>query len=300
MLGLVSIYLYITFRTRRLKRDKAILEKEVASRTQQVVQQKDIIERKNKDITDSINYAKRIQEAILPSKETVKRLFPASFILYKPKDIVSGDFYWMEQCGNRNFVAAVDCTGHGVPGAFMSIVGYNLLNQAVNEHGIDQPAVILNEINRGLSKQLRQQNETISVRDGMDIALCAIDSKEKKLLYAGANNPLWIIRKGELIQVKADKQPIGIYNEDEMKQFTLHEMDLHSEDMIYIFSDGYADQFGGHAGKKFKYKGFQQLLLSISLMSLNKQRDVLERTIEEWRGELEQVDDILVIGIKVD
>jgi serine phosphatase RsbU (regulator of sigma subunit) len=206
----------------------------------------------------------------------------------------------MEQCGNRNLVAAVDCTGHGVPGAFMSIVGYNLLNQAVNEHGIDQPAVILNEINRGLSKQLRQQNETISVRDGMDIALCAIDSKEKKLLYAGANNPLWIIRKGELIQVKADKQPIGIYNEDEMKQFTLHEMDLHSEDMIYIFSDGYADQFGGHAGKKFKYKGFQQLLLSISLMSLNKQRDVLERTIEEWRGELEQVDDILVIGIKVD
>jgi len=293
------IYIYIKWRTIKFQRDKAILEREVKTRTQEVVQQKDVIERKNKDITDSINYAKRIQQAILPPKETMQKLFPQSFVLYKPKDIVSGDFYWVEQYGQYHFIAAVDCTGHGVPGAFMSIVGHNLLNQAVNEHGIGRPAVILNEMNKNLFKQFSQQSEALTVRDGMDIAICAVDPKNKKLQYAGANNPLWIIRNNELIQVKADKQPIGTYIGDGLKPFVNHEIELQKGDLIYIFSDGYADQFGGPQGKKFKYKSFQKLLLDNCNLSMDQQCSILDNSIEEWRGDLEQVDDILVIGIRI-
>ncbi|MDF2438758.1 MAG: putative periplasmic ligand-binding sensor domain protein [Bacteroidota bacterium] len=299
LLILAGIYIYTTFRTRKLKRDKLILEKEVQSRTFEVVQQKDIIEKKNKDITDSINYARRIQQAILPSNETIKRYFPSSFVLYKPKDIVSGDFYWMETNGKKNFVAAVDCTGHGVPGAFMSIVGYNLLNQALNEHGIDKPSVILNGMNRGLSKQLRQHVDEITVRDGMDLALCAFDFENNKLQYAGANNPLWVLRNNEMIKIKADKQPIGTFSEMESKPFTNHEIDLQSGDQIFLFSDGFADQFGGPDGKKFKYRSLEALLLKLAALPMEEQKKRLDTAIEEWRGNLEQVDDILVIGIRV-
>jgi serine phosphatase RsbU (regulator of sigma subunit) len=293
------VYIYIRVRTKKLQRDKEELEREVKSRTSEVVLQKDIIERKNKDITDSITYAKRIQQAILPTEQVVKKLFPNSFVLYKPKDIVSGDFYWMEQVGSQNFFAAVDCTGHGVPGAFMSIVGYNLLNQAVNERGIYEPAKILDEMNNGLSKQLRQQGDSMTVRDGMDLSLCSFDTQTKMLQYAGANNSLWLIRNNELSIVKADKCPIGTYVGETLKTFTNHSMQLHEGDLIYLFTDGYADQFGGKDGKKFKYKQLQQLILEMKDNKMHVQLQVLEKTINNWRGDLEQVDDILIVGIKV-
>ncbi len=293
------VYIYIRVRTKKLQRDKEELEREVKSRTSEVVLQKDIIERKNKDITDSITYAKRIQQAILPTEQVVKKLFPKSFVLYKPKDIVSGDFYWMEQVGSQNFVAAVDCTGHGVPGAFMSIVGYNLLNQAVNERGIYEPAKILDEMNNGLSKQLRQQGDSMTVRDGMDLSLCSFDIKTNVLQYAGANNSLWLVRNNELHIVKADKCPIGTYVGETLKSFTNHSIQLQEGDLIYLFTDGYADQFGGKDGKKFKYKQLQQVILEMNDKQMDVQLQVLENTINNWRGDLEQVDDILIVGIKV-
>ncbi|MCC6690221.1 MAG: SpoIIE family protein phosphatase [Bacteroidia bacterium] len=266
---------------------------------QQINEQKMIVEEKNKNITDSINYAKRIQDAILPSDEKVNSLLPESFVLFLPKDIVSGDFYWCEQWGNQTLIAAVDCTGHGVPGAFMSIVGFNLLNQCVHEHGLTKPAVILNNLNRGLSKIIKQKSKNDSVKDGMDISLCSINRKNKKLEFAGAYNPLWLIRNGGLTEIKADKTPIGASAENTFPSFTNYEVDLQSGDAIYIFSDGYPDQFGGPAGKKFKYKQLQQLLLSIQSKSMAEQKQALIDTIKRWAGSLEQVDDILIIGVKI-
>ncbi|MEW6467949.1 MAG: tetratricopeptide repeat protein [Bacteroidota bacterium] len=258
-----------------------------------------LIEEKNKDITDSIKYAKRIQEAIFPPEETRLRIMPESFILYKPKDIVSGDFYWIEQWGNKTLFAAVDCTGHGVPGAFMSIVGCNLLNQAVNEHGISKPGLILNALNKGVSKTLRQKYEESSVKDGMDIALCSIDRKAGLLEFAGAYNSVYIVRNGQLNEINGDKFPVGIFFGEEMKMFSNHEVPVNAGDQVYVFSDGYADQFGGPSGKKFKYKRLKELILSVCDLSMEKQKEILADTIEKWRGDLEQVDDILVMGVRV-
>jgi serine phosphatase RsbU (regulator of sigma subunit)/Tfp pilus assembly protein PilF len=275
------------------------------------------IEHKNKEITDSIKYAKRIQQAILPPDDHIRKMFPQSFIVYKPKDIVSGDFYWMERWGTQVLLAAVDCTGHGVPGALMSVVGYNLLNQAVNEHGLARPGLILNALNKGISNTLRQKMEESSVKDGMDIALVSFDLQRMRLEYAGAYNPLYLIRNGQLIEIKGDKFPVGIFIGEEMKHFTNHEMELQPGDTFYIFTDGYADQFGMPGeewskpreaafakaaevkGKKFKVRRLQELLLSIQQQSMEEQGRSLNTTIEQWKGELEQVDDILVIGVRV-
>ncbi len=257
------------------------------------------IENKNKDITDSINYAKRLQEAILPTAEFERTFKEKGFILYKPKDIVSGDFYWMWKTNNLIYIAAVDCTGHGVPGAFMSIVGYNLLNQAVKEHKISEPAKILNEINKGITDTLRQYEEESTVKDGMDIALCCINTDTLELQYAGAYNPIWIISSGEFKEIKADKFPIGTFIGEEINSFTNNTFQLTKGDSVYMYTDGYADQFGGPKGKKFKYKKFQELLLENHLKPMNNQRAILEQTITQWKGDLEQVDDILVIGIQV-
>jgi len=256
----------------------------------------DIIKEKNKDITDSIKYAKRIQEAILPPDKLVKQCLPESFVLYKPKDIVSGDFYWIENAGDKILVAAVDCTGHGVPGAFVSIVGHNGLSRVFNEFKITQPALILDKLNEIVGETFRQQDNK-EVKDGMDIALCSIDFKNLTLEYAGAMNSLYLINNGELKEVKADKQPIGAF--DNRKNFTNHLIKLTAGDCIYIFSDGYADQFGGPKGKKFLYKKFQDLLLSIHKSPMNEQKEILDKAIMEWKGKHEQVDDILVIGVKI-
>ena len=272
---------------------------ELFNLNQRLKQETDRVAQVNRELTDSIRYAKRIQQAILPSKKLVKRQLTDSFILFKPKDIVSGDFYWMEQVGDSIIFAAADCTGHGVPGAFMSIIGHNGLNKAVNELGMDQPDEILNFLDIYLQITLNNNDHT-NVRDGMDIAICKLDYKNLKLEYAGAFNPFYLIRDGELIEIKADRRSIGGNDSDEiLKLFTNHQIDLQEGDAFYIFSDGFADQFGGEHGKKFRYKNFKNLLLDIQGNSMTTQRQLLDETIENWKGDLEQLDDIIVIGVQV-
>lgn len=280
-------------------RTKQKVNRLLETQNQEIEVQKTLLEEKNKDITDSIRYAQRIQEATLPPDELVNNLLPQSFILFKPKDIVSGDFYWIEQWGKQTLVAAVDCTGHGVPGAFMSIVASNLLNEAVIEHGLTQPAAILNSVRKGLAKILRKKQDDGQVKDGMDAALISINFSENKLEYAGAYNPMWIIRNGELTEIKADKTPIGVGMHDEDKPFTNNAVELQKGDCIYLFTDGYADQFGGPKGKKFKYSSLKELFLQNHKLPMPAQKDILDSSIEKWKGDLEQVDDILIIGIKI-
>lgn len=256
------------------------------------------IELQKKHITDSIYYARRIQNAILPPNEYVKELIPDSFIFYKPKDIVSGDFYWIIHKEDKIMFAAVDCTGHGVPGAFMSIVGNNQLNYAVNVRGARKSSNILDALNRGVTDTLRQQRAKSSVRDGMDIALCVYDPKKKKLQFAGAYRPLYLIRNKELFQYKGDKFPIGAYVDEELQTFENNEIDVKKGDVIYIFSDGYPDQFGGEDGGKFLIKHFRNYLFEIHDKPMDEQKQLLDKKLLEWRGKLEQVDDILIIGVK--
>jgi len=259
-----------------------------------------IVEEKNKDITDSIRYAKRLQTAILKPENTLSSYFDDGFILFKPKDIVSGDFYWFEKFGNLSLIAAADCTGHGVPGAFMSIIGCNLLSQAVNEYAITQPAAILNSINKGLTKVLQQKGDADSfVTDGMDIALCSFDTEKMLVEYSGAFNPMWLIRNDEVIEFTADKFPVGAFIDSQVRIFNSHKVPVQKGDMIYMFSDGYADQFGGPLGKKFKYKPLQKILLDIYKKPANEQRTILNKAFESWIGNLEQIDDVLIIGIRI-
>ncbi len=288
-----------------LAENERILEQKVKERTAEVVEKQKEVELQNEkiselyeEVTDSIKYAKGLQEAILPPDEFVKREMPDSFVLYKPKDIVSGDFYWIEKKGTKIYFAAVDCTGHGVPGAFMSIVGYNALNEALRTN--DEPGKILDALNKGISKTLHNNAMgSTTTKDGMDLALCCYDSKTKELQYAGAYNPLYLIRNGVVNQVKADKFAIGGYYEDSSKKYTNHVIQLQEKDYIYVFSDGYADQFGGPKGKKFMYKRFRDYLLTLNGKSMKSQKDFLNNTIEQWKGPLEQIDDILVIGMHI-
>ncbi len=262
-------------------------------------EQKKIIEEKNKDITDSIKYAKHIQDALLPNKELMQKVFKEHVIYYQPKDIISGDFYWVEQKGNKLFFALADCTGHGVPGAIMSIIGHSGINKAINEMNLQAPANILNQLNRYVHETLQQDYENSTVRDGMDIAFCTIDLETKKLHFAGANNPVYIIRDNTLHELKGNHFAIGGFWGDELKPYTEKQFDLKEGDMIYTFSDGYPDQFGGPGGKKFKYNQFRDLLLSICTRSSVEQHQQLHQTITNWMGDLEQIDDICVVGVKV-
>ncbi len=273
--------------------------KNIEEQKEQIQIQHAQLEYKNKEITDSIKYAKHLQLAILPPDNLVNKLLPDSFVLYKPKDIVSGDFYWIEEWGGKILVAAADCTGHGVPGAFMSIVGNNLLQQAVNVFGLIKPSLILNNVNKNISRMLHQSEESSSVKDGMDIALISIDKKSNILEYAGAYNPMWIINNGSVKEIIADKHPVGAFVGEELKQFTNHEIQLNKGDIVYIFTDGYADQFGGPKGKKFKYKQLQELLLSMNHLPMKEQKELLDKKIEDWKGSLEQIDDILLMGIRI-
>jgi ligand-binding sensor domain-containing protein/serine phosphatase RsbU (regulator of sigma subunit) len=293
------LFTYIKLRERKLRHEKKILEDKVNERTAEVLEKNKELDEINKDITASIRYAKRIQDAILPPDDYVRKHLPETFILFKPKDIVSGDFYWMEEKQDTVIFAAVDCTGHGVPGAFMSIVGHNLLDRVVGEQNITQPARILDELNRSISDTLRQTDlEDNTVRDGMDIALCSFNKKTGVLEFAGAYNPLWLLRNGEIVEVKANKFPIGNSRAGDTNRFTNHQIPLQKGDTIYIFSDGYSDQFGGPNGKKFKASALKQLLLGATHLSMAEQKKLLNRTIEDWRGNHEQVDDILVIGVR--
>jgi len=262
-----------------------------------LAEQRDKIVEQKQAITDSIIYAKRIQSAVLPSKEFAEEILPEHFILFKPRDIVSGDFFWMTQKGSKTIVVAADCTGHGVPGAFMSMLGVSFLNDIVNKNETVQANLILNKLRADVKRTLDQTGKKDEAKDGMDIALCIIDYETNKLQYAGAYNPLYLYRKDELLQIKADKMPIGIYIK-EKESFTNHELDLQKGDTFYIFSDGYVDQFGGARGEKFKSKKFKELLLNLQSKKLSEQKEILDNTLTEWRGEYSQLDDICVIGVR--
>ena len=271
-----------------------------------------LIENKNKEIVDSINYSKRLQDAILPGPDVIKEWLPKSFVIYKPKAVVSGDFYWVEHLNDYTYFAAADCTGHGVPGALVSVVCSNALNRAVNEFKIIEPAEILNKTRELVIETFAKSGE--DVKDGMDIALCAI--KDQKVVFSGSNNPLWIVRQNDLItekqkqkkstvigdycsliEFKANKQPIGLHVG--MTDFTQENIQLYPGDRLYIFTDGFADQFGGKRNKKFKYKPFKQFLIDLHQQDFNTHKDLINDAFERWKGELEQVDDICIIGIKI-
>jgi serine phosphatase RsbU (regulator of sigma subunit) len=255
--------------------------------------QKEIVEEAHQEIKDSIAYAKRIQSAILPPNKLIKEYLKEYFILYKPKDVVAGDFYWVEHKDGKVLFAAADCTGHGVPGAMVSVVCNNALNRSVREHGLKIPGEILAMTRDIVIEEFEKSEE--DVKDGMDVALCSLEGM--KLQYAGAHNPLWIIRNGEIIETKANKQPIGKF--DNPEPYTTHSFELEQGDSIYIFSDGYVDQFGGEKGKKFKAKAFRELLLSIQNKTMEEQKLVIDETFENWKGSLEQIDDVCVIGVRV-
>lgn len=298
-------------RTREIQQQK----EEILAQRDAIEDQRDLLADKNKSIqdaykeiqaqkkhiTDSIVYAQRIQNAILPSDKIINKLIPENFILYKPKDIVSGDFYWVDKIPNKSIIAAVDCTGHGVPGAFMSIIGTNELNFALHSKKAKHASEILDALSEGVERSLSQEAEKSSVKDGMDIALCVIDYKNMILEFAGAYNPLYLVRNGEMQIFKADKYAIGSHSDYPERKYTNHIIPLEKDDVLYIFSDGYPDQFGGPKGRKFMYKRFREYLLEISNQPLALQKELLQKENADWMGmgkEI-QVDDIIVIGIKI-
>jgi serine phosphatase RsbU (regulator of sigma subunit)/Tfp pilus assembly protein PilF len=261
-----------------------------------ITEQKKVVEEKNHEILDSIRYAKHIQEAILPHGQYVRKILAEHFILYKPKDIVSGDFYFVEETDTHKYFAAVDCTGHGVPGAFISIVGANGLSRCVKEFRISDPGQLLDKLNELVNETLRQKMHESRIRDGMDIALCVLDKKTNVLRYAGANNPLYYVRKGVLTEIKANGQPIGTFMEENSAAFTTHTLEVQQGDVYYVFTDGFADQFGGPKGKKYKYKQLKDFLTKIHNSPAAGQKKKLEEEFEAWRGNLEQIDDLCIIG----
>lgn len=293
ILSFLNLYLFY-FRTRALRKSNKILrEKEEAAKL--VLIQKNILSSRNKSIVESLNYAERIQKAMFTRESDIAEMFPDFFIMQKPKDIVSGDFYWGKKIKDTIFLAAVDCTGHGVPGAFMSLIGLELFRQIICAMKVYTPGKIIDEINNSFD-QIFDKVDDLTVRDGMDLTLCAVNTKTNMLEFAGAFNPLYIIRNREIIEIKGDKTMVGPYMGIERRPFTNHRFQLKSRDRIYMFSDGYADQFGGPEGKKFKYRRFRHLLLSLSDKPLRGQNKILESSINEWKGDIEQVDDILVMG----
>lgn len=285
---------YIKIREQNLIKEKVILEEKVEERTAEVVQKSMEIEEKNRDITASIRYAERIQRAMLPKEDT----FQETFVLFMPKDIVSGDFYWMYDNGDWQFIAVVDCTGHGVPGAFMSIIGHNSLNKVVREYGLTRPSAIVDQLNIEVMKALLQRHEK-AITDGMDLALIAYNKKNFTLEFAGAFNPLYLVRRGEVIVYRGDRNPIGMTTTDEKKNFTNHIVDIQPGDLLYMCTDGYADQFGSSEVKKYKSAKVKKLLASIWNLPMSEQKNRLEKEILAWKGELDQVDDILFIGTKI-
>jgi ligand-binding sensor domain-containing protein/serine phosphatase RsbU (regulator of sigma subunit) len=290
----VSLVSFFFWRTTQLRKHQKLLRKLVSERTVELTHQKEIVEHKNKEITASINYAQRIQKAILPSVKTFKEKFENSFILYNPKDIVAGDFYWLETIGDLTMFAACDCTGHGVPGAMVSVVCHNALNRAIREMGLREPSAILDKTAEMVIESFSKSGDEI--RDGMDISLCVYNSKTKVLEWAGANNPLFFIQNGELTEIKGDKQAIG--KNERVHPFKNHSFQVVDGIRAYIFSDGFADQFGGKNGKKLTKKRFNELLLTIQNKTMGEQGLELEQFILNYRKDLEQTDDILIIGVQ--
>jgi serine phosphatase RsbU (regulator of sigma subunit) len=308
LLAWLILYWLQKIQIKKLNEKNIQLETIVKQRTAEITLQKKLVEEKNKEIVDSINYAKRIQNAILPPSRIVKEYLEKSFIIYKPKDIVAGDFYWLEvlRQGTDDLIlfAAADCTGHGVPGAMVSVICNNGLNRSVREHHINETGKILDKTREIVIQEFEKSDD--EVKDGMDISICGLNLSTNQLQWSGANNPLWIIRNGVLIEYKPDKQPIGKF--ENQQPFTTHFIDLFVGDTIYIFTDGFADQFGGEKGKKFMYKPFKNLLLEIQQMDMSQQKEVIEEAFENWKtwkvaGEIvretEQIDDVCIIGVRI-
>ncbi|MCK5823417.1 MAG: DUF4154 domain-containing protein [Bacteroidales bacterium] len=328
---LISIFIFFIYRsykiiklsTKQLEEKNTAIEKqnfeieqqkeELQSQHDEIQSQNLILQRvfnniklKNKELTDSIKYAQRIQQSIFPTDRIINELLPNSFILFEPKEILSGDFYFIKKSkvlknktnNEKIIVSAVDCTGHGVPGALMSIVGKDLLDHSISELGLIKPSEILESLNTGIKNTFYQNNAGIVAKDGMDMSLITIEQKTKVLEFAGAKNPIYLIRNNSLSIFKGDIYEIGNYEKTE-NIYTNHQLQLQKDDIIYLFSDGYADQFGGEKGKKFLYKAFQQLLLKIHQKPLVEQRRILLNEFIEWKGEQEQIDDVLIIGIRI-
>lgn len=315
LIGIAAIALFLVIskiRERKLIHDKKVLEQKVKERTieiqekaeeirvqrDEIVKQRDEILGQKEEITASINYAKRIQNAVLPLQDHFHKAFHDNFILFKPRDIVSGDFYWIAEDKNKIYFTAADCTGHGVPGAFMSMLGISSLNEIINNENDNLTANrILNLLREKIKFSLHQTGKEGENKDGMDIALCIFNKKSNILEYAGAYNPLYLIRNGELHEYKADRMPIGIYH-IEKESFTNNEIEIKKDDIIYIFSDGYADQFGGPAQSKFKSANMKKMLLEIWNRPMEEQKQIIEERFNKWKGKLDQIDDIILIGIK--
>jgi len=279
-----------------LRRHNETLEELVVERTKEIQIQKDIIQAKNQDITDSIMYAQKIQLAILTPKDHLKRLFPEHFILYLPKDIVSGDFYWLSEKDDKIFLTAADCTGHGVPGAFMSMLGVTLLNEIIDRPNVKNAADVLNELRNNIIKQLHQRPDNQS-RDGMDMSLCIIDKRMKNINFAAAYNPLLMISNNELFEYKGNRMPVALHFEN--LPFEAVNINYKDGDKIYIFSDGYIDQFGGEKNRKFMISNFKKLIVAISDFPMKEQKKLLLDTHNQWKGDGHQIDDIIVFGIEL-
>jgi serine phosphatase RsbU (regulator of sigma subunit)/ligand-binding sensor domain-containing protein len=320
ILFFLGIYTIVRLNTKRLRAANLRLELIVKERTAEVEQQRDVvinqknqIERIASEVTDSINYARYIQNTIFPKDEKLEEIMREHFVLFKPKDIVSGDFYWVSNIEEMAIIAVGDCTGHGVPGAFMSMLGTAYLNEIVNKEYITHPGVILRRLRKEVIRSLQQKGEMGEQKDGMDVALCTIDHKSMKMQFAGANNPVYIVRDSNieeaslflrekkentrLYEIKGDHMPIGIYYK--LDDFNMHEIDIFKGDSIYLFSDGFADQFGGPEGKKFSYGKFRKQLIDLAGKPMKEQKEVLKKSVEEWMGTNSQVDDIIVFGFKI-
>ena len=277
-----------------------MVEKLIAidSNISKIIEAEEIIIQKNLDITDSIEYAKRIQQAMLPPYQHIENISKNNFIIYMPKEIISGDFYWISKVKEETILIVADCTGHGVPGAFMSMLGIALLNKIVNERSISEPANILNRLRIDIINSLRQTGEENETQDGMDISVVKINKEKNKLTFAGAMNPSFILRNNEIIELEADKMPIGIHHNVKLP-FGQHEHNLHKNDILLMFSDGYVDQFGGIKNKKFKLKNLKKLFLEMENQDMEEQKSILLEKYKNWKGKEEQIDDILMIGLKL-
>jgi serine phosphatase RsbU (regulator of sigma subunit) len=294
----VSVFMFINYRTAQLAKEKKILAEKVEERTVELKTTNDKLSVAFNDIKDSINYAKKIQNAILPLDEEIRKALPQSFVLFKPRDVVSGDFYWFNKKNNKVYIAAVDCTGHGVPGAFMSMIGNSLLNEIVSSKGEHDAASILKQLHQAVRKALKQDRDSYESKDGMDLALAVLDTTNNTLQYSGAKRSLYYFIQNQFSEVKADKQSIGGVEMQDNYEFTNHNFELKKGDTFYLFTDGYVDQFGGPNGKKFSSKRLKETLETLQDLSLQDQGKRLNEVIETWKSELEQVDDILVIGIR--
>lgn len=301
---LIGSYLYVRMLHKQFNEENHKLTERLSERSYNVMMQKWDLERKNlsisqqnREIMESLHYAQNIQNAILPRSEKLASWFKDAFVYYRPKHVVSGDFYFFEKHNGNYYLAAADCTGHGVAGAFMSMLGSSLLKQIIVENNITEPSAILVELNRRVLDALRQ-SETSS-HGGMDIVLCMIDESRQNLIYTGANRPVLIIRNYEELYHRGDKTPIGGFFPEENRHFTAHTIELKPNDRIYLYTDGYADQFGGPEGKKLMSKKFKEILMNIHEDNMSNQLHTLDSYHLNWRGKFEQVDDLLVVGIRV-